>query len=155
VPEALSVRAMPTTRTDGAAELRFAEVFKLPVGPRGLEPSGRLRDLDGSRVRIVGYMVARESAAPGQFILSPVPVLLGDEDESFSDDLPASAIFVHLPAAMTDDVVPNLRGLMQVVGVLRVGAVDEADGRVSAVHIELAESMSRLLPLAPRKAADL
>ena len=95
-------------------------------------------------------MAARESATPGQFILSPIPVLMGDEDESFADDLPPSAVFVHLPPALREETVLNLHGLMQIEGTLRVGAQEENDGRVSAVRIELNDATSRWLPLAPR-----
>ena len=47
----------------GVVDLKFQELFKLPVGERGLEPSEKLVALDGKRVRIVGYMV-QQPAAP-------------------------------------------------------------------------------------------
>ncbi|MGH9884568.1 MAG: hypothetical protein ACREBE_03515, partial [bacterium] len=70
------------------SELRFGEIFEMPVGPRGLEPSAKLLELDGKHVRMRGYMVRAETPTPGVFILSPFPVALGDEDESLADDLP-------------------------------------------------------------------
>ncbi len=131
-----------------AEELKFGEIFKRPVGPKGFELSPRVIALDGRTVRIVGYMVSRETTVPGQFILSPLPVSIGDEDESFSDDLPASAIFVHLAPAHAGRTVPNLSGLIELVGTLQVGAAEEPDGRVSAVRLRLDESQSARLPAA-------
>ena len=145
VPAALAAGRSTSPQAEGVSELKFGEIFKLPVGPKGLETSPRLRSLDGQRVRMVGFMVARETATPGQFIISPLPVLLGDEDESFSDDLPASAVFVHLHPSLASQTVSNLHGPMQLVGTLRVGAREEADGRVSTVRIELDAATSGLL----------
>ncbi|APV49481.1 hypothetical protein BWI17_07170 [Betaproteobacteria bacterium GR16-43] len=124
------------------ADLKFAEMFRLPVGPRGLEPSARLLALDGQRVRIVGYMVHREKATPGAFLIAPLPVLLGDEDEGLADDLPASSILVQLaPRAEGAPIAPPYAGgLFRVTGVLRVGNREEPDGRVSAARIDLAST---------------
>ncbi|MCH8856284.1 MAG: hypothetical protein IIA03_08610 [Proteobacteria bacterium] len=142
-PKLVAVRGQLPPLPTGVAELRFGDIFKLPVGPTGLEPSERLRELDGKTVRMVGYVASTESPAPGMFILSPLPVSIGGEDESLSDDLPPSAVFVHLqgPAA--------LRGLIQVTGVLNVGAQEEPDGRVSSVRLVLSEAASRRYSAAP------
>jgi hypothetical protein len=154
VPAALAAGRGTSLLADGVSELKFGEIFKLPVGPKGLETSARLRSLDGQRVRMVGFMVARETAAPGQFIIASLPVLLGDEDESFSDDLPANAVFVHLHPSLASQTVSNLHGPMQLVGTLRVGAHEEADGRVSTVRLELdAATSSLLFPISQNTAA--
>ncbi|MFX7906621.1 hypothetical protein ABTK51_20115, partial [Acinetobacter baumannii] len=89
-PKLVAVRGQLPPLPTGVAELRFGDIFKLPVGPTGLEPSERLRELDGKTVRMVGYVASTESPAPGMFILSPLPVSIGGEDESLSDDLPPS-----------------------------------------------------------------
>ena len=52
VPKALAI----TPATKGIEDIRFGDLFRLPVGPKGLEPTDRLRALDGRRVRIVAYM---------------------------------------------------------------------------------------------------
>jgi len=128
----------------GVTDLKFREIFKLPVGPRGLEPSEKLVGLNGKRVRIVGYMAKEESPIAGMFILSPLPVSMGDEDESYADDLPASALFVHLESA-SNKAVPYLPGLIKLTGLLQVGAQQEADGRVSTVRLLLDPTLSREL----------
>ena len=135
VPRSLAVEKRLGEPPAGVADLKFADMFKLPVGPKGLEPTARLRALDGKRVRMIGYVVQQEPPLAGAFTLSPLPVVAGDEDESLADDIPASAMLVRLPHAK-DARVPALPGLIQVSGVLHVGA-SEAGGRVAGAHIDL------------------
>lgn len=135
-PKAFAVRsALPPPPRD-VEELRFRDVFKLPAGPRGLEPTERLRELDGRRVRLVGYMV--EADVAGGFILSPLPVTLGDVDEGLADDLPPSAVLIELPreVALRSGHMP---GLIQITGRLRVGSAENASvpGRVFPARVEL------------------
>jgi len=137
-----------------AADLKFAEMFRLPIGPRGLEPSARLLALAGTQVRLVGYMASAEHAVAGRLVLAPLPVSLGDEDDSLSDDLPASAVFVHLSPAHAGHVVPNLHGLMQLTGTLQLGAQEEPDGHVSSLRLLLdAATSQRLVEAADRAGA--
>lgn len=143
----------------GVADLKFRELFKLPVGPKGLEPTDKFKALDGKRVRIVGYMVQQEPPVAGGFLLSPLPVTAGDADDSFADDIPASAIFVVLPKG-ADTVVPPLAGLLQLTGTLRVGAREmPGAGRVAPAVLELDRDPERALlrhakakPKSPAKA---
>ncbi len=120
---------------NGATDLKFNEIFKLPVGPRGMEPSEKLLSLDNKRVRIIGYMAKQESPTPGLFILSPLPVNMGDEDDKFADDMPANSIFIHLNDSNV--LVSYIPGLINLTGVLSVGNINEADGRISYVRIQL------------------
>ena len=136
VPIALKVSGPLPPPSVGTTDLKFHEIFKLPIGPRGLEPSERIVGLNGKQVRMVGYMAKEENPTPGLFILSPLPVNMGDEDESFADDLPASAVFVHMGTA-NNNVVPYLPGLLKLTGVLQFGAQQEPDGRISTVRILL------------------
>lgn len=129
----------------GTVDLKFSELLRMPVGPRGLEPSEKLLALAGRPVRIVGYMANAEAPVPGRLILSALPVSLGDEDESLSDDLPANAIFVHLDASQAHRSVADLGGPMQLAGTLEVGPRDEADGRVSSIRLRLDAATSRRL----------
>ncbi|MGZ3238104.1 MAG: hypothetical protein ACXU8A_12085, partial [Burkholderiaceae bacterium] len=108
---------LPKPPTD-VTDLKFREFFKMPIGPRGLEPSAKLIDLSDKRVRLIGYMVRQETPTAGFFILAPLPIALGDEDESLSDDLPASTVFVHVdPPAQ---IVPYHAGLMHLTGTLHL-----------------------------------
>lgn len=141
-PPALQVRAeLPPLA--GTTDLKFRDFFALPVGPKGLAPSARLLALAGQRVRIVGYMARQEQPSAGIVIVAPLPVVLGDEDESFSDDLPATALYVHLADAERERGVPWMPGLLSFTGVLQLGAAREADGRMSFVRLLLDPELSR------------
>jgi len=144
-----------TSIADAITELKFRDFFALPIGPHGLVPSARLLGLAGQRVRVVGYMVRQEQPSPGLFILAPLPVALGDEDEAFADDLPAATLYVHLtpptavpgaapgpapstaPTTATAAVPPWQPGLVSVTGRLDLGAAPEPDGRLSFVRLQL------------------
>jgi hypothetical protein len=77
-------------------ELKFKDFYKMPVGPKGLEPSERLLRLRNQRVRILGYMVQAEEPVPGIFLLAPVPVSIPEKEDGPSDDLPGATLFVHM-----------------------------------------------------------
>jgi hypothetical protein len=125
----------PSAPTQDATDLKFRDFFKMPVGPRGLQPTEKLLGLNGKRVRILGYMARQEQPAAGTLLLTPLPVTMGDADEGLADDLPATAVFVHLESGGRS--VPYVPGLIKLAGVLSVGGQDEADGRVSTVRLTL------------------
>jgi hypothetical protein len=110
-----------------AATLRFSQVYRLPAGPRGLEPTREFMALDGKAVRVVGYPVR---LARG-FALSPLPAAIADEDESFADDLPPSALYVSAPAGAETPDRP-----VAVTGVLHVGRTRSPDGRIFPARID-------------------
>jgi hypothetical protein len=118
-------------------ELRFRDFFRLPVGPAGLDISDILRRADGQTVRLVGYMVQQESPAPGRLMLAPRPVKMSGHADGEADDLPAATVMVHLDPEQRDWVVPHVRGLVSVSGRLSVSRVEEQDGRVSWVRLQL------------------
>lgn len=144
LPATLAVAGELPPPPPGVIDLKFRDLFKLPIGPYGLEPTEKLLGLDGKPVRLVGYMVKQEEPTPGVFILSPLPVSLGHEDEALADDLPASMIFVHLEGEGTP-AVPYVPGLLQLTGVLSVGNREEADGRVSVVRLRLDPTLAQAL----------
>ena len=145
VPASLAVHKELGPPPAGVTELKFRDVFKLPVGPKGLEPTDKLLALDGKRVRIVGYMVRQEPAAKGAFLLSPLPVMLGDEDEALADDLPATTLRVELDKSL-DLAIPVLPGLLQVTGTLHVGMrADPASGRSTPAQLVLDAAPQRAI----------
>ena len=82
-------------------------------------------------------MVQQESVPKGSFLLSPLPALISDEDESLADDLPATAIQIELPHTPSL-AVPQLTGLLQLTGTLRVGMrVDATTGRATPAQLVL------------------
>lgn len=139
---AIEVRGELPPPKAGVTSIRFGEFFRMPIGPLGLEPSEKLLALNGKPVCLVGYMVRQETPASGHLLFSPLPVSLGDEDESLSDDLPPTTVSVHLHGA-GEQSIPWIDGLIQLSGTLELGALDEGDGRVSMVRLVLDPQLSR------------
>ena len=52
--EHLRAPQVPPPLPSGTSSLRFAQFFHSPAGPRGLEPSIAIVELDGRRVRLFG-----------------------------------------------------------------------------------------------------
>lgn len=117
--------------------LRFADFFRQPTGPRGLEITDRLRAVDGQQVRIVGFMVQQEAPTPGRFMLTPRPVRMSEHADGDADDLPPATLMVHLPADMAGRAVQHREGPLALTGRLQVGRLEEDDGRVSWVRLYL------------------
>ena len=120
-----------------AADLKFAQFFKTPIGPAGLELSDALRGADGRQVRLVGYMVAQEDAKPGRFWFTPRPVRMSEHADGEADDLPASTVTVLLDPAQKDRLVAHRDGLVALTGTLSVGGFEDETGRVSWVRLQL------------------
>ncbi len=128
----------------GVSDLKFREFFKLPVGPRGLEPTEKLLGLNGKRVRLLGYMVNAEEPSPGPFILAPMALSLAEKEDGPADDIPATVVFVHIKQG-EGRVVPHIPGLLKLTGMLSVGSQEEPDGRVSVVRLQLDDAFSKNL----------
>ena len=107
---ALRIPALPAL-PPGVSELTFADFYKQPIGPLGLEYSDRLKSLDGNRVRIVGYMVRQSAPVPWMFLLSPIPAALHESEFGFSEDLPSAILHVRVPRSPLP-VVPYTPGPM-------------------------------------------
>lgn len=140
--QGLQVNGTLPALANGVTDLKFSELFKMPVGPRGMESSAKLLSLDKKPVRIVGYMAKQETPTPGLFIMTPIPVNMGDEDDKFADDMPANSIFVHVDNP--DALVVYTPGLMNLTGLLSIGNMEEVDGRISYVRVHLDPVLSGL-----------
>ena len=141
--QSLQVTGKLPVLASGITDLKFNEIFNMPVGPRGMEPSNKLLALNNKLVRIVGYMAKQETPTPGLFIMTPLAVNMGDEDDKFADDMPANSIFVHVDN--NEALVHYVPGLISLIGVLSVGNVNEVDGRISYVQIKLDPTLSGLV----------
>lgn len=145
-PAAFAVeRTLPPPPRE-VAELRFGDIFKTPVGPQGLEAGERLAELDGKRVRLVGYMVQQEQPGTGTFVLSPLPLTLGGADEGLADEMPPTALLVQLPESARFSPA-HMPGLIQITGRLQVGRVESAaiPGRVFPARVELDPRLAKVL----------
>ncbi len=124
-------------------EIRFQDFFTLPVGPQGLEISPALRQAHGQMVTLTGYMVQQEAPTPGEILLTPRPVQMSEHADGDADDLPPATVRVLLAAAQRDWAVPHVRGLVRLTGQLAVGRLEDDDGRVSWVRLQLAPDAVR------------
>jgi len=117
--------------------LRLQDFFQMPVGPKGLVVSDTLRQAQGQRVRLTGYVVQQEVATLGRFLLTPRPVQMSQHADGEADDLPPATVFVRLDASQQDWAVAHARGLVEVTGTLDLGRSEESDGRVSWFRLQL------------------
>ncbi|WP_367026970.1 hypothetical protein ABZN20_05110 [Methylococcus sp. ANG] len=120
-----------------AAELRLSEFFKLPVGPRGLEPTDKLRGLAGKRVRVQGYLVKEEEPFPGLVMLTPVPVTLAELADGPADYLPPATLFAHADGENANKILAYRPGAWTLTGTLELGSREERNGRVSYARLNL------------------
>jgi hypothetical protein len=142
-PVAIGQTAVQPSAHPESVRLRMTEFFQFPVGPKGLQISPSLREAQGKRVSMQGYVVQQEVAAPGQFLLTPRPVQMSQHADGEADDLPPSTVAVSLPAEQQDWIVAYTRGLVEVVGVLDVGRQESPDGRVTWVRLQLDSEATR------------
>src|SRR5262245_46365756 len=81
---------------EGAQTIEFRELFE--AGGRELKPSAKLLSLDGTRVRLVGFMAHLEEAPEGAFYLCARPVY-GDESGGGTAELPVESVRVIVRSA--------------------------------------------------------
>lgn len=124
-------------QTMPAAELRLSEFFKLPVGPRGLEPTDKVRSLAGKRVRVHGHLVQEEEPFPGLFMLTPVPVTLAELADGPADYLPPATLFAHVSGENAKKILAYRPGSWTLTGTLELGVREEPNGRVSYARLNL------------------
>jgi hypothetical protein len=134
-----------TTATPGnpVLELRFADFFRTPIGPKGLEITDKLQQAHGQQVRLVGYLVQQEKPVPGRFMFTARPVQMSEHADGEADDLPPATVMVYLDPQHKDWLVPHVRGLVALQGVLNVGRSQASDGRVSWVQLQLGPDAAR------------
>jgi len=120
----------------GVTQLEFSDFFRHPVGPRGLELTDKLLQLEGKRVRILGYMIQQSHPAPRCFLFSPRPVQMHEREYGFADELPASTMHVFTDAS-APEMVPFTPGPLLLTGTLSVGNRPEPSGRVSLMRLQL------------------
>ena len=145
VQEAVKLPPLP----EGVTELRFDEFYKMPVGPRGLEPTEKLRSLHGKRVRILGYMANMQLRGNRQMLLAPVPLKAQPLEYGQADDIPATHVLVRVPGNAAVPV-PYTPGLLLFTGRLTVGG-RSLDGENAFVRLlldapEIAPSTSTASP---------
>lgn len=167
---------------EGVQELKFSEFYKLPVGPRGLEPSDKLRSLDGHRVRLTGFFVfedwstcscpsgapqpvAKANARPqrpqpawmkhvvlGRIMLAPLPTSVSLGHYGLCDDLPPQVAYLELVSRLGEPVMYR-PGQFSAIGTITLGTKEELDGRTSFVRVKI-EREEDLVSLRPEPTAS-
>lgn len=129
---------LPLMAPAAPVELSFSDFFSSPIGPRGLEPTAKLKAAAGHEVRLVGFMVQREQSQAGQFLLTPRPVAMAEHADGEADDLPPSTVTVLLPESQRAHLVAHRAGPIALSGRLDYGPAEDATGRVSWIRLHLA-----------------
>lgn len=86
---------------EGVAELYFNEIYQFPAGPHGLEFTRHIQELEGRRVRVMGFMVRQEHPAPHRIILAPYSFTTNEAEYGLCDDLPPGIVYVDVPSSRT------------------------------------------------------
>lgn len=129
----------------GVTDLRFEDLFQMPVGDYGLEFTAKVKTLDGKKVRIVGYMVHEEvekgeedetGVTLGKFMLTPRPASVNYAHYGLCEDLPPQTVYVTAPDLANKPVAFTHKPLA-LIGTLSIGTKEEPFGRISAVRITL------------------
>jgi hypothetical protein len=143
---------------EGVTDIAFADFFQMPVGPRGLVFTDKIKALQGKKVRIAGFQVAEmvsvcaadqggtsqaakaramfEASVPGRLMLSPLPAAVNISHLGLCEDLPPQVLFVTVPEAF-GEILPQHEGPLLLTGTLDLGNKTEPDARVSAVRLKL------------------
>jgi hypothetical protein len=147
---------------EGVEELKFADFYKMPVGPRGLEMTERLKQLEGAKVRLSGYFVFEDWSScscpptsadaasnrrpampawmkhvvPGRAIFCPLPTSVNLDHYGLGDELPSQMAFLTIAPRFGQPVFFR-PGFFTAIGVLELGNKAEPDGRVSHVRLKV------------------
>jgi hypothetical protein len=117
--------------------LELHALFKLPMGPKGLEVTQKVVDASGQKVRLTGFMVKHEMPTQGAFMLAPRPVQMSEHADGDANDLPASVCWVYLDSSQNKWLVPHIPGPVTVEGYFTFKRVEARDGAVSWFHLQL------------------
>ena len=129
----------PTSSRQGQ-ELRFRDFLSYCTGNDGNQTpqiSDRLRQAEGKKVRLVGYMLPQEHACSGGFVLTAQPCQADHLRIDLSDARMPAAVRVEFDDAHRDWTVPFLKGLVEVSGMLRVGRHTDAQGYCALATLQL------------------
>jgi len=151
----------------GVEELKFADFYKMPVGPKGLEPSEKLLGLNGRKVRLSGFFVFEDWSTcscpqtPPPTVLSPAAACRAAMQPAWMKHVvPGRIMLAPVPTTVSlghyglcDDLPPQVAylevaprfgepvfyqpGVFAVIGTLTLGTKEEADGRTSYVHVKV------------------
>ena len=132
------VRSQVRWDTTEPTALELQSFFKLPMGPKGLEVTDKVKQASGQKVRMTGFMVKNELPTQGAFMLAPRPVQMSEHADGDANDLPASVCWVYLDSSQKDWLVPYIPGPVTVEGLFMFKRLEATDGSVAWFHLQLA-----------------
>ena len=118
-------------------QITFRDFFNFPIGSKGMEFSKKVISLVGQKVVIDGYMVKSDSLHKGQFLLTPNPMEINEEDDGPANDLPVHTILVKLDEKQSDLLLAQRDGLLRIEGRLELGREEDEEGQVSWIRIRM------------------
>lgn len=128
-----------------APALSFKDFFQTDTKSGRLQLTDTLQQANGKTMRLTGYMVQQETQVPGRFMLTTRPVQMSEHADGDADDLPVNWVMVYLDPSQQNFAVPHVRGLVELSGVVSVGRLEETDGRVSWVRLQLGPEATRAM----------
>ena len=136
-PPPLPMPEATPPKQDDYAELPtlvLTDLIKRPVGPEGLEFSDHVKALEGQRIKVTGFMIHTDWADRTTFMLADYPSNVSEREFGACDDLPPMQLFVKTPPGKETGFQ---RGVLQLVGTLRLGPADEPYDRRSFIRLEV------------------
>jgi hypothetical protein len=132
------VRSQVRWETSEPTALELQSFFKLPMGPKGMEVTDKVKQASGQKVRMTGFMVKNELPTQGAFMLAPRPVQMSEHADGDANDLPASVCWVYLDGPQKNWSVPYIPGPVTVEGIFTFKRLEAIDGSVAWFHLQLA-----------------
>jgi hypothetical protein len=118
-----------------ATDLAFQDLFKSPIGPKGMEFSAKALALSGQRVALRGYMVKTDLAQKGRFLLAPQSLEVNEDDDGPANDLPVNTVLVKLDPSQENLIMVHQDGLLRLEGKLEIGRQENSRGEVSWIRL--------------------
>lgn len=122
--------------------LAFRDLLQTEGGR--LEPTQKLKEAVGKRVRLRGYVAELEMPPKGGFWLCPAP-LQGDESGGGTADLPPESVFVVVRSS-PGIVFRAPRRPLEVTGVLELGPRSLPDGTMTRLRLVLDRAAPKTSP---------
>jgi len=116
-------------------KIKFQDFFNFPIGPKGVEFSQKVLPLVGKTVVIEGFMVRSDALHKGQFLLTPTPIEINEEDDGPANDLPVHTVLVKLDKKQSELLIAQKDGVIRLEGRLELGRQEESGGQVSWIRL--------------------
>ena len=132
-------------------KITFQDFFNFPIGPKGVEFSQKVLQLVGKSVVIEGFMVRSDALHKGQFLLTPTPIEINEEDDGPANDLPVHTVLVKLDKKQSELLIAQKDGVIRLEGRLELGRQEESGGQVSWIRLIVSPQAVNVLSAGAQK----